>query len=155
MKYLYLLSPLVFVNYFCIPASAIVVIYIAKRNDKKRFTYAFLFLFVFLLGYIIAIFKFETIIGINKFYGYITYFNRYSIINYTFFVVISLIIAYCIIKYDKFKDKDGLYIIMGSSLITLIEVGLFMLNIKIFPHLILTDLCWILSLNYSLGKFKR
>ncbi|SHH29074.1 hypothetical protein [Clostridium grantii] len=155
IKYLYLVIPLIFTNYFCVITSAIVIIYILQRNDKKKFTYALFLLLLFLLAYILLVFKFKAIIGIDKLYGYITYLNNYKIINYVYFIIISIIMVYSIVKYEKFKDKISFNILIGTELVSLIEIGLFIVNIKIFPQLILTDLCWILSLNYILNKFKR
>lgn len=155
LNYLFFLKPLFFVNYLVVPAAAIVVVYILMRNDKLDFTYAFILLGIFIVIYIVLIYKVPAFIVTNTYYGYITDFYKNSYVNYGYFVLMAGIIISCIHKYDKFKDKFGIIICIGATLVTLIEIALCILNIRIFPHIILSDICWVLTLNYSISKFKK
>lgn len=155
LKYLFFLKPLFFINYLVVPAAAVVVIYILMRNDKLNFTYSFIVLGIFTVLYITLIYKFPTFITTSIDYGYITDFYKYSYVNYGYFVLMAGIMISCIHKFDKFADKFGINICIGAILVTLIEIALCILNIRIFPHIILSDICWILTLNYSISKFKK
>lgn len=155
LKYLFLLKPIFFINYLTIPAAALVVIYIFMRNDRINFTYAFLVLGVFIVLYIALIYKFPSFVLTNTVYGYITEFYNYRYINFGYFVLMACIMIILLTKYDRFRDKFGMNICIGALIMTLLELSFSILNIRIFPHIILSDICWIFVLNYSISKFKK
>ncbi|WP_428865409.1 hypothetical protein [Clostridium sediminicola] len=155
LKYLFVLKPIFFINYLAIIAVALTVIYIFIRNDKINFTYAFFVLGIFAVIYSIMIYKCSSFIITNTIYGYITEFYNFRYVNFGYFLLMACVMIIILTKYDKFRDKFGINICIGAVLMTLLELSFSILNIRIFPHIILSDICWVFVLNYAISKFKK
>ena len=154
-SYLYLLKPMVFTNVLCIPICGIASVFIFARNNKIKLKKV-LFLSVMLCTvYLIFIYKSPANINISKLYGY-TIELKFKDYYYIPMLIVSSIFVIKGIKLfnETYSNKLGAILIIISSCITLIAVLLTSINTD-FAWLILSDISWIITMDYALIKFKR
>lgn len=155
IKYLYLLKPLYFLNFICIPIIAFIIFYILIRNDKINFSYMF-FISSLLVGfYIFFIYKYPITLKVDIYYGYFIEIMRmpYVYVIYMLFNVCAIIFA--VNLYNKNVDKKGIVLITLSASVLIIEATLLFTGKEVFLNIVISDVLWILSLNYSLTKLKK
>lgn len=153
--YLYILKPLYFLNLICIPIVGIMTLYILLRNDKIKFSYIFLISGVLVMLYSYIIYSNPIRVKVSLLYGYYMEFidNPYIYVAYMLISVLFIIITLSYWKENKYKIGIILVVVSAS---TLICEGILSLRLQgIFETLIISDILWILTLNYGLNKVKK
>ena len=151
--FLYILKPFFYLNYLSIPMLSMVTIYIIMRNEKFQLKNIFVASLILAFGYFIILANIPNYIELSNYYGYKMYLQRPEFI-YLFKVLINtLFLIFAINLLDKnHLDKRGIYLIISAALISIIEIVLTMVGIKIFQENILSDFIWILAFIYALNK---
>jgi hypothetical protein len=156
IKYLYILKPIYFINLFVIPIVALISLYILARNDKIKINFVLVFLPLFLIAYIIMIYKLPGYTILNSSFGYCMYLDRQTIV-YGIYIIINTLILFAttLLLENKVANKPGLMLVLVSALVTIVEVLLMLNGIILLPSLIIGDLTWMLTLNYALNRLKK
>lgn len=156
IKYLYVLKSVYFINLIALPMAAFIILYILARNDKIKISFIFIILPIFLAAYIIMLYELPCYIVLNAYLGYYMFLDRQIIVIGLYIIINTLILFGSILLLDnKYANKPGLILVIASALITIVE-ALFMLNgMKLFPSPIISDLMWMLALNYSVSRLKK
>ena len=151
--FLYILKPFFYLNYLSIPMLSMVTIYIIMRNEKFQLKNIFVASLILTFGYFIILANIPNYIELSNYYGYKMYLQRPEFI-YLFKVLINtLFLIFAINLLDKnHLDKRGIYLIISAALMSIIEIVLTMVGIKIFQENILSDFIWILAFIYALNK---
>lgn len=155
INYLYILKPFYFLNLICIPIGALIALYILIRNDKIKFSYIFLITGVLIVAYSYLIYSSSVKIETSSLYGYYMEFinSPYIYVVYMLFSVLFALIILLNLKENIYKI--GVILVILSSL-TLICEGMLSLSSKgIFETFIISDIFWILTLNYGVRKLKK
>lgn len=156
IKYLYLLKPAVFLNSLCIPILAMISIYILARKDKLKLTYIIIVSIVILLVYIFAIFTMKTNIEIYKNLGYRMYFESNNILDAMYLVLNTIFFFTSIILLSSsVTNKFGMWLALASSLILMLEIIVKSAGFSIFPFILIGDIFWLITMNFSLNKLKK
>lgn len=155
IRYLYLLKPLYFLNFICIPIIAFIIFYILVRNDKINFSYMFFISFLLVGFYIFFIYKYPITLKVDIYYGYFI-----EIMQVPYAYVIYMIFNMCVIifagnLYNKNVNRKGIVLVILSASILIIEAILSFIGKEIFLNIVLSDILWIISLNYLLSKLKK
>jgi len=153
IMFLYILKPFFYLNYLSIPMLSMVTIYIIMRNEKFQLKNIFVASLILAFGYFIILANIPNYIELSNYYGYKMYLQRPEFI-YLFKVLINtLFLIFAINLLDKnHLDKRGIYLIISAALMSIIEIVLTMVGIKIFQENILSDFIWILAFIYALNK---
>jgi hypothetical protein len=155
IMYLHLLKPFVFLNLVAVPLAALICLYILARNDKVNFSYSFVVAAILLITYILFINKIPQVVQSSERFGY--YISMLKPLPAAFFYIgfNTLVIIIAILQVGKpTVNSLGLYIIILAALMTVGETILSLLGIELLVHSIIGDVCWILSLNYSILRLK-
>jgi len=146
IMFLYILKPFFYLNYLSIPMLSMVTIYIIMRNEKFQLKNIFVASLILAFGYFIILANIPNYIELSNYYGYKMYLQRPEFI-YLFKVLINtLFLIFAINLLDKnHLDKRGIYLIISAALMSIIEIVLTMVGIKIFQENILSDFIWILA----------
>lgn len=155
IRYLYLFKPLYFLNFVCVPIIAFIIFYILMRNDKINFLYIF-FISGLLVGfYIFFIYKYPITLKVDIYYGYFIEIMQipYLYVIYMLFNVYAII--FVVNLYNKNVDKKGIGLVILSASVLIIESTLLFTGKEVFLNIVISDVLWILSLNYSLTKLKK
>lgn len=156
IRYLYLLKIPYFLNFLTIPVIAVVLIYIFIRKNNISFNYVFLISFFVILLYIFVMYKFPIEVkGLDSF-GYTMIFEKNKIIYWIYIIFNTLVLFISSIFSGKSNvNKQGLYMIAFSSIITIIENLTIVINIRILPENILGDMWFIIAFVYALKKVRK
>lgn len=156
IKYLYVLKPIFFINLIAIPISALIILYILARNDKIKLSFVFILFPVFLIVYIIMLYKLPCYIVLNANFGYNMFIDKQIIVFGIYIIINTLILFGSILLLDnKYTNKPGLILVIVSALVTIVEVLLMLNGIKLLPSVIIGDLTWILTLDYAISRLKK
>jgi hypothetical protein len=156
IKNLYLLKPLMFLNLLCLPVLAIISIYIYSRNDKIKFNYCMISASLLLFTYLAAIIKLPISIEIYGSLGYIMSFHN-EILVYGIYLIFNTIFFFSAVVFlgNKTSNKLGMWLILSSALLVIIEVIVKTSGVSILPSILLGDVIWIATVDYALYKLKK
>ncbi|GLC29241.1 hypothetical protein [Clostridium omnivorum] len=156
IKYLYVLKSVYFINLIALPMAAFIILYILARNDKIKISFIFILLPLFLAAYTIMLYKLPCYIVLDANFGYNMYLDRQIIVFGLYIVINTLILFGSILLLDnKYANKPGLILVIVSALITIVEALLMLNGIKLLPSPIISDLIWMLALNYAISRLKK
>ena len=154
-NYLYLLKPIVFTNLICIPVCGIVSIFIFARNSKIKLNKVLFISVILCIIYSIIIYISPASLNLSKFGGYNLDLKLEAYYYIPLLIASSMIMVKGIEMLNKtFSNKIGALLIIMSSIITLMSVLLTSINPN-FMWLLFGDICWVITLDYGLIKFKK
>ncbi|MBU3184104.1 hypothetical protein [Clostridium estertheticum] len=154
-NHLYMLKPLVYTNFLCIPICGIISVFIFVRKNTIKLRKIILISGVLCLGYCIVIYNSSANTAISNLYGYTIKLQLENYFYYTSLIINSILIIMGINLFNtRYSNKLGSLLIVISASITLISVLLTSINTS-FNFLLLGDISWILTMDYALNKVKR
>jgi hypothetical protein len=156
VKYLYLLKVFFFLNLISIPLLALTVLYVFIRKDNVNFSYIFIIASILLVLYSAAMYKCPGFLQTAKNYGYTMFFLEHMYI-YWIYIVLNTIILFIVIGLISEKNviKIGMYFMVISSIVTILELIMWTMGIVLLQEIILGDVLWISTLVYALNKVKK
>ncbi|WP_446898360.1 hypothetical protein ACSVC9_00045 [Clostridium sp. LBM24168] len=156
MVYLYILKIPYFFNFPGISIIIFILFYIFIRRNYINFNYVFLISFIVAVIYIVGICKFDaTVQGVDNF-GY-TMFFKGNMILYWIYIIHNTIVLFLSIIFSRKPNVNsvGLYMLILSSLVTMVENIGILIGIRIFPANIFGDLLFIITFIYALSKLRK
>lgn len=155
IRYLYLVKPLYFLNFLCIPIGALITIYVLMRNDRIKFSYMFPLSAVLILFYGYLIYKCPVRLNTDIVYGYYMEFINSPYIYIGYMLINMFFIIFSVNIYNANIDKKGIMLVIISSILLIVEVIMYLIGKGIFTHLIIGDMLWMITLNYAILKLNR
>lgn len=156
IKYLYLLKPLIFLNFLCIPVLAFISLYILARNDNIKFSYGFIILGILLTTYILAMTFIPIDIISQGSLGYVITIEKSKILFGTYLIINTIVFLYTLLLLEhKSVNRLGIILIIAASAVTILEIIFSSLFGNILPSIIISDIMWLLTINFALYRFKR
>jgi hypothetical protein len=156
IKYLYLLKPLIFLNLLCIPILAFISLYILARNDRIKFSYGFIISGILLAAYILAMIVIPINIVSQGSLGYVIALERSKILFGTYLIINTIVFLYSVLLLEhKSVNKLGIILIILASSITILEIIFREVCGNILPSMVISDVMWILTINFALYRFKK
>ena len=154
-NYLYLLKPVVFTNLICIPICGVLSVFIFARNSKIKLNRILLISVILCIVYSIVIYKSPANLDLSKLSGYNIVLKLEVYYYIPLLIVNSILMVKGIDMFNKtFSNKIGALLIILSSSITLMSVLVMSINTN-FMWLLLSDISWVITLDYGLAKFKK
>jgi len=154
-SYLYLLKPVVYANLLCIPICGIISFFIFSRDNKIKFKKILFMCAMLCIAYVIVIYKSPVNVNISNNYGYTIELKLEAYCYSVLLVINSVFLIKGILLYNNiYASKLGAVLIVIASSITLVSV----IITSVYPNLpmiVLMDICWIVTMDYGLIKFKR
>lgn len=156
IKYLYLLKPLFFLNLISVPLLALTVLYISIRKDNINFSHIFIVTAVLIGLYSMAIYKCPSSIENSTINGYTMFFFR-DVCIYWIYIVINTVILFLTIGLVRKNNgnKIGMYLVIVSSLVTILELIIWLTGIVVIGENVFGDMLWMVALVYGLNKVKK
>lgn len=159
IKYLYLLKIPFFLNLLSIPIIVFTVLYIFMRKDNIKFYYIFIITAVLCAAYAIMMYKCEAVLQnleeCKLILGYTFVLSNYYI--YWIYIVFNTLVIFFVLGFvnKRSANKLGIYMVLLAACITIIELILWLMGIKILAENILGDVSWIIVFMYALSKVKK
>lgn len=125
------------------------------RNDRIKFSYIFFISALLIVLYSFFIYKYPINLKVDIYYGYFIEIMQipYVYVIYMLFNVSAIIFAVNI--YNKNVDKKGIALVTLSASVLIIEATLLFIGKEVFLNIVISDILWVISLNYSLSKLKK
>lgn len=156
VKYLYLLKIPFFLNLVSVPLLALTVLYVFIRKDNINFSYIFIIASIIIVLYGVAMYKCPGFIQSSPSCGYTMFFLENMYIYWIYIVGNTIILFMTMGLVGKNNMiKIGMYLVVASSFVTILELITWTMGIVILQELIIGDLFWILTLVYALNKVKK
>lgn len=154
--YLYMLKPIMFLEIIYIPIIGFITIYMLSRNEKIKLNYFYMLLVVFTGVYLLVTIKSPINTNISDVYGYIITLKK----DYGLYIVLSIInTIYLIVSIKaysfKYSNKIGITFSIISALTMIITILISLLGSFFFGVKLIGELFWVITLVYSLSKFKK
>lgn len=156
IKLLYLLKPLYFLNYLCVPMMALCLLYVFIRNSKINFSKAFIVAGILAVGYVALIMLNPVATHMVRDLGYSMDFIHMSISSWAY-VGINLAILLSALYFENKRGvlRQGMWLMMASAAIAISETIMAMMGMKLMPADLLSELMWFITLWYGLKKVKK
>lgn len=154
-NYLYLLKPVVFLNFLCIPVILMICTYIFMRSNNIKFSYVIIISGVLLIAYGVIIFKMPIIVQLSSNYGYVINFLNELGVSFGLIAACTIITVICILQTGKaVVNSIGLYSVLVTALLCIGETILKLIGLEPLPQLVLGDLFSMITLSFAIKKMK-
>lgn len=151
----YYLKYLNYIYLFSIPLSIIVSLYIFLRDEKLKFNYCYIFVFILLGVYITVVKMFDFNLEISTMYGYIISLENGMIVNLIYLILLSTSFIASLLNVDKnYNNKFGMKFLLIVIIIYIVEYLLFLGGIKLYPYPIFGEGLILMVLLTSINTFK-
>lgn len=156
IKYLYMLKVFFFLNLIAVPILALTVLCIFMRRDNTNFSYIFGIAVGLLAAYTFIMYKCTVILQNVDGFGYTMFFSKDIHIYWIYVVLNTLMIFFTVGLVSKNNvNKFGIYLIMISSIVTIIDVVTWTMGVNFIAENIIGDVFWVITLTYALSKVKK
>lgn len=155
-EFIYLLTPILFLNHITIPLMVIGLSYVYLRWDKLSFSINYIAAAALCVIYLIEIYLIKERIHLDINYGYVI-----EVVNKNMIYLIPLIIAGVLLIFSVYfidkpnSNKAGMIYLILGLFIVIMENVLYLGGIKIFPYPIIGDGIFILIMNLAIDTFKK
>lgn len=153
--YLYLFKPLFFMQYIYIPLIAFITIYIFMKKVKINFSYIFIVLAVLLVVYLMLIIKVPVTLEYIENFGYTMNFKDSELMNWIYLGINTLVLLAVLFFRGWQINRGCLITILITSVVSIVEIILFMCNMTLEMQPIIGEICWLLTYIYALNKVKK
>lgn len=155
-KYIYLLKPILFLNYLSIPLISLVLMYVYLRWDKISFNITYAIAGIMIVLYLCGINLLDGKIMFNSNYGYIIKLNNEMILFVLYLIIIGIMFLFSVYYLDKpNSNKKGMTLLIIAFSIVLIENTVYIGGVKIFPYPIIGDGIFLGIVNLAVNTFKK
>lgn len=159
ITYIYFFKYFVLLNIICVPALAILMIFIFGRTKKINILYIIGSILLFVILYLFIIIKIPIVVKPASDYGFgyiVSFMNCGEYIVFVYIMIYIVLITGCGFFLGKsYINKTGISFLMISLLVNLVENITLLIGTKIMPEYLLGEILCMLSLNYAFELFKK
>ena len=153
-RVIYSIKILTHLNFVAIPLLILAAIYIFLRDEKRKFDYNYIVMIILFLGYFIINAFYKLDIRVDTIFGFIVNY-KVLIPNLIYLIVISSFVIITILFVDKqYSNTCGMRLLLISLIITVIEFIIFLGGFRIFPYLLVGEMCIIGCSYKAISTFK-
>lgn len=152
----YAIKPLIFLNLISIPLLSLVCFYIFLRDDKRKFDYNYIFLFVAILSFIMFVNFVPLGISIKQYFGFIVIMNDPMIPSILYMITLASISVLTLYYIDKpYCNRFGMRLLLVSIIIVIFEYFMFLGGIRIHPYPLIGEAFILISTLTAIGTFDK
>lgn len=153
---IYYLKPIIFLNHITVPLMILAISYVYLRAEKLKFGGSYLIAGIVVEIYIWIIGISKVTINISSLYGFIIKINHETLIFLFSLILLGMLIVLNVFLLDKpFVNKKGIWFIILSIIVVMLEDVIILGGIKIFPYSVVGDLIFLIIMNMVLDSFKK
>lgn len=154
--YINSLKPLIFMNNLVDVFLILISFYIFLRKEKLAFKWMYLFMGIISIIFIIGMFLVQSIVKVDKIYGYkLILLNDFEY-RITFIAVLVILTAIMIIFIDyKYSLKISFILLLVVTIAMIGENLLYMANISLFPYPIISELLLVNLFSYAMYRTRK
>ena len=152
---IYYLKSIIFLNHLSIPLMIFAITYVYLRSEKLKFGGSYIIAIITFGIYIFIMETSKVTVQVSYLYGFILGIDQETILFLFSLILLGGLLILNVLSLDKpFANKKGIWFIIISILIVMIEDIIILGGIKIFPYSVIGDLIFLVIMNFVLSSFK-
>lgn len=152
----YTLKNIVYLDYLLIPIIIICIYYVYFRINKLSFNKVYIISSIFIIFYLLFMFKAEGTITLSSIFGYIVKLNNSLIYSFGFILIMLILVGIGTLYLNKESvSKRNLIELLIIIVIIIIESITIMIKINPMPYCIISEGLLIISLNRCIKTFNN
>lgn len=153
---LYHLKSLIFLNHIEVPLMILAITYVYLRSENLKFSVNYAVATVIIIIYSFIIYISQGTVKINTLYGFILNIDKELLMFLFSLILLALLLMLNVFILDRpFINKNGIYLIILSSSIVMIEDIIVIGGIRFFPYPIIGEFIFLIIMNLVLNGFKK
>lgn len=152
---IYYLKSIIFLNHLSIPLMIFAITYVYLRSEKLKFGGTYIIAIITFGIYVFIMETSKVTVQVSYLYGFILGIDQETILFLFSLILLGALLILNVLSLDKpFANKKGIWFIIISILIVMIEDIIILGGIKIFPYSVIGDLIFLVIMNFVLSSFK-
>lgn len=152
---IYYLKPIIFLNHISIPLMILAITYVYLRSERLNFGGSYIIAASICVIYMVIIQISKVTVEVSYLYGFILKIDKEPILFLFSLILLGALFILNVILLDKpFVNKLGIWFVIMTILIVMIEDIIILGGIKIFPYSVIGDMIALIIMNLVLKGFK-
>lgn len=152
---IYYLKSIIFLNHLSIPLMIFAITYVYLRSENLKFGGSYIIAIITFGIYVFIMETSKVTVQVSYLYGFILGIDQETILFLFSLILLGALLILNVLSLDKpFANKKGIWFIIISILIVMIEDIIILGGIKIFPYSVIGDLIFLVIMNFVLSSFK-
>lgn len=153
---IYYIKPIIYLNHIAMPLIVLAITYVYVRSEKLKFTVSYIILSVVVLIYIYIIRISKLTIEVSQAYGFIANISNETEMSLFSLILMGIMLVLNVILLDKpFANKTGIWFIIISIVVGMLEEVIILGGVKIFPYSVIGELIFLIIINVVFNGFKK
>lgn len=153
---LYYLKPIIYLNHIAMPLIVLAITYVYLRSETLKFTGSYVILSVIVLIYCLIMKISKITIEVSQSYGFIVKINNETEMFLLSLILMGIMLILNVILLDKpFVNRRGIWFIIISIVVVMLEEVIILGGIKVFPYSVIGELIFLIIINVVFNGFKR
>lgn len=155
-KYIYYLKPIIYLDHITIPLMVLAITYVYQRSETLKFTGSYIILAIALIIYIVLLRYGKVTVEVSHLYGYIVKLNNETyIFLYSLILLGIMMVANVLLLDQPFVNKKGIWLIIFSIVVVMMEEVIVIGGIKLFPYSVIGEFIFLIIINFVINGFKK
>lgn len=153
---IYYLKPIIYLNHIAMPLIVLAITYVYLRSEVLKFTGSYVVLSIVVLIYIYIIRISKLTIEVSQNYGFIADISNENSMYLFSLILMGILLILNVILLDKpYANKTGIWFIIVSIVVVMMEEVIILGGIKVFPYSVIGELIFLIIINFVFNGFKR
>ena len=153
---IYYLKPIIYLNHIAMPLIVLAITYVYLRSETLKFTGSYAVLSAIVLIYLLIMKISRITIEVSQFYGFIVKINNETEMFLFSLILMGIMLILNVILLDKpFANRRGIWFIIISVVVVMLEEVIILGGIKVFPYPVIDELIFLIIINVVFNGFKK
>ena len=153
---IYYLKPIIYLNHIAMPLIVLAITYVYLRSETLNFTGSYMILSAIVLIYFLIIKVSKITIEVSQSYGFIVKINNEAEMFLFSLILMGIMLILNVILLDKpFANTKGIWFIIISIVVVMLEEVIILGGIKVFPYPVIGELIFLIIINVVFNGFKK
>lgn len=153
---IYYLKPIIYLNHIAMPLIVLAITYVYLRSETLKFTGSYAILSAIVLVYLLIMKISRITIEVSQYYGFIVKINNEGKMYLFSLILMGIMLILNVILLDKpFANKIGIWFIIISIVVVMLEEVIILGGIKVFPYSVIGELIFLIIINVVFNGFKK
>lgn len=153
---IYYLKPIIYLNHIAMPLIVLAITYVYLRPETLKFTGSYAILSAIVLVYLLIMKISRITIEVSQSYGFIVKINNEGEMFLFSLILMGIMLILNVILLDKpFANKIGIWFIIISIVVVMLEEVIILGGIKVFPYSVIGELIFLIIINVVFNGFKK
>lgn len=153
---IYYLKPIIYLNHIAMPLIVLAITYVYLRSETLNFTGSYMILSAIVLIYFLIIKVSKITIEVNQSYGFIVKINNETEMFLFSLILMGIMLILNVILLDEpFANTKGIWFIIISIVVVMLEEVIILGGIKVFPYPVIGELIFLIIINVVFNGFKK